>query len=41
MPGFKELFGQATQHLRIGGGVYGSTHALQLELLPEGEGEGF
>jgi hypothetical protein len=41
VPGLEELLGQSPQNLGIRGGVNGSTHALQLELLPEGEGEGF
>jgi hypothetical protein len=40
VPGLKQLLGQAPQHLGIGGGINGPTHALQFELLAKAEGEG-
>ena len=41
VPGLKELFGEALEGLDVDSGVDGATHALHLEFLTEGEGEGF
>jgi hypothetical protein len=41
VPGLKELFGEALESLDVDSGVDGATHALHLEFLAKGEGEGF